>query len=187
MRYLPEHKITFIHNPKTGGTSIGDWLDTNFKTIRGRKHGHHLEVKEFFPRTTFTFGVVRNPWERLASWYKFSNITNETFSQWLFNRVNVQHNQGLTFNPQVSWTQQWYTLATPQADWFDEETHILRFENLHQDFEYIKNKLQCFDNLAILNATANYDYKSLYNDDLVEVVRNIYIKDVIKYGYEYEI
>jgi hypothetical protein len=188
MRYLPEHHITFIHNPKTAGTSISTWLDDNFLTVRGRKHGHHIEVSEFFPDTVFTFGVVRNPWERLASWYKFSNKSNETFRQWIETRLFHQHSFGLTFRPQLAWSQQWYTLDTPQADWFGDDVNmILRFENLHEDFDKIKNILHCSKDLAIINANTTYDYRTLYDDDLVEIVRDIYIKDVIKYGYEYEI
>ena len=188
MRYLPEHKITFIHNPKAAGTSISTWLDDNFHTIQGRKHGHHLEVSEFFPDTKFTFGVVRNPWARMASWYKFAGKGSGSFRNWLETRITNGPSIGLTFRPQIAWSQQWYTLTTPQADWFGDETNmILRFENLEEDFEKIKKLLHCSADLAILNTSESYDYRELYDDDLVELVRDIFLKDVIKYGYEYEI
>jgi len=185
MRYLPEHNITFIHNPKTAGTSISQWLDDNFETKRGRKHGHWEEVNEFFPNTVFSFGVVRNPWARLASWYYFANPAKETFEHWLTQRLQINEN-GLSFNPTLTWAKNWYTIATPQADWFGDDINlVLRFEQLSQDFEQIKKLLHCDAELCILNANKEYDYRTLYTDDLAELVRDIYIKDVIRYNYEF--
>lgn len=185
MRYLPDHKITFIHNPKTAGTSIAKWLDDNFTTKRGRKHGHWLEVEEYFPDTVFTFGVVRNPWSRLASWYHFANPAKQTFRQWLFTRLET-HDTGLSFNPTLTWAKNWYNLATPQADWLGDKINlVLRYENLTKDFEQIKNLLHCNENLCKLNANQEYDYRQLYDDELAELVRDLYIKDVIRYNYEF--
>lgn len=185
MRYLPEHRITFIHNPKTAGTSISTWLDDNFDTKRGRKHGHWEEVNEYFPDTVFTFGVVRNPWSRLASWYYFANPAKETFEHWVMTRLQVNES-GLSFNPTLTWARNWYTIATPQADWFGDTLNLtLRFENLQEEFEQVKNLLHCKQDLCILNANPEYDYKTLYTDDMAELVRDIYIKDVIRYNYEF--
>ena len=187
MRYLPEHKITFIHNPKTAGTSISTWLDDNFKTVKGRKHGHHIEVKEFFADTVFTFGVVRNPWARMVSWYKFANVGNETFQEWMLNRFQ-KGGLGMSFRPGLSWAGTWYSLATPQADWFGDDTNlILRFEHLQEDFEQVKKVLHCDVDLCILNANPSYDYRTYYNDDLIELVRDVFIKDVIRYNYDYAV
>lgn len=184
MRYLPEHRIAFIHNPKTAGTSISTWLDENFSTKRGRKHGHHLEVKEFFPDTVFTFGVVRNPWSRLASWYMYANQDRETFEDWFMSRLSSS--KSISFRTNMMWARNWYTVDTPQADWFGDDTNlVLRFENLQEDFNQIKNILTCKKDLSILNANPTYDYRSLYNDELAELVRDIYIKDVIRYNYEF--
>jgi len=185
MRYLPDHNITFIHNPKTAGTSISTWLDDNFVTKRGRKHGHWEEVNEYFPDTVFTFGVVRNPWSRLASWYHFANPAKQTFEHWLTQRLSTSE-AGLTFNPTLSWARNWYTIATPQSDWFGNNINlVLRFENIQEDFEQIKKILTCNIDLCILNANPQYDYRTLYTDDLAEIVRDIYIKDVIRYNYEF--
>ena len=187
MRYLPEHNITFIHNPKTAGTSIGTWLDNNFITKRGRKHGHWIEVAEYFPKTVFTFGVVRNPWSRLASWYLYANPAREPFDHWLTQRLQVNES-GLSFNPTLTWAKNWYTIATPQADWFGDNINlVLRFENLQEDFEKIKKLLTCNADLPIMNVNDSYDYRTLYTDDLAELVRDIYIKDVIRYDYDFEI
>lgn len=190
MRYLPDHKITFIHNPKTAGTSISQWLDDNFNTIEGRKHGSWKEVDEFFPKTIFTFGVVRNPWERLASWYMFAGEGN--FEEWLSLRLLYGHNDlpsvGMSFKPSVGWARQWYNLGTPQADWLgDKINYTIRFENLENDFKEIQRILDCNKPLPITNTSRLTDYKDLYTIELAELVKEVYIKDIIRYGYKYDI
>lgn len=187
MRYLPQHNITFIHNPKTAGTSVSQWLDDNFITIRGRKHGNHVEVKEFFPKTVYTFGVVRDPWERMVSWYLFAGKGAGTFEQWLYSRLFHNNNTGLTFNPEIPWSMAWYKLSTPQADWFGDDINcVLRYENLQEEFAEIKKLLTCNKELPIINCNEQYDYRKFYNDDTAELVRDVFIKDVIRYGYEYK-
>ena len=187
MRYLPDHHIAFIHNPKTAGTSISKWLDDNFATVAGRKHGNYLEVKEFFPNTIFSFGVVRNPWERIASWYAFSN-QNENFADWLLTRLSFRNSMGMSFRPNVGWANNWYYIGTPQADWLGDNINlVLRYETIEDDFQQIQNILGCYKPLEKLN-TSNYDnYKELYTNDLVELVRDIFIKDIIRYRYDFKI
>jgi len=182
MRYLPEQKVTFIHNPKTAGTSISAWLDQNFVTKQGRKHGNYLEVEEFFPNTQTTFGVVRNPWARLVSWYNFANNTNEHFAHWLVNRLNTQQP---AFHSNLMWARQWYTLGTPQHQWLGSHCKILKYETLLDDFDYIQNLLGCNKPLPMLNCNEQVDYRTYYTDDLAEFVRDVFLKDVIEYDYEF--
>jgi hypothetical protein len=188
MRYLPDHKITFIHNPKTAGTSIATWLDENFRTVEGRKHGSWREVQEFFPDTVFTFGVVRNPWDRMASWYKF--VGHGGFEDWIGNRLLYGHNDvpsvGMTFKPHVSWAKQWYNLGTPQADWLGDSVNLtLRYENLEEDFKEIQRILGCYKPLPMLNTSGLTDFKELYTIETVELVRHHYMKDIVRYDYKY--
>lgn len=187
MRYLPEHSITFIHNPKTAGTSISQWLDDNFKTVAGRKHGNYEEVQTYFPNTVYTFGVVRNPWSRLVSWYKFRGQGAGTFEEWFWDRYSAAQHNALGFNSNLIWARNWYTLITPQCNWFDDETVVLKFEELETDFGIIQEKLQCKLDLPNTNNTPVDDYTQYYNRDLAETVRDIYLDDVIKFGYEFGI
>lgn len=61
----------FIHIPKTGGTSIG-------RTLFGDFEGNHMPIATYqmiYDRATFDrlfkFAVVRNPYDRLLSAYRF--------------------------------------------------------------------------------------------------------------------
>lgn len=188
MRYLPDHRITFIHNPKTAGTSISQWLDDNFNTVEGRKHGSWKEAQEFFPHSVFTFGVVRNPWERVASWYKF--VGEGPFDQWLIQRLMYGDNNipsvGMTFKPYIGWARQWYNLGTPQSDWLGDNINLtIRYERLEDDFTEVQRILDCDKPLPQLNTSNLTNYKDLYTLDLVELVKEYYLKDIIRYGYTF--
>lgn len=187
MRYLPDHNITFIHNPKTAGTSISQWLDENFVTKIGRKHGNYAEMQTYFPETNYNFGVVRNPWSRLVSWYKFAGHGSGNFERWFMDRYYSSANEHLGFSSNLMWARNWYNLTTPQSAWFGKDTVILKIESLAADFDIIKEKLYCNKDLSILNNTVEDNYIDYYNDDLIELVRDIYLEDVIKFGYEFGI
>ncbi len=185
MRYLPEQRITFIHNPKTAGTSVSTWTVKNFKTIQRSNHVNHSEVYDFFPNTGFTFGVVRNPWERMASWFHMLQESC-TFDDFLYSRINNQISVGLTFQPKVLWARNWYNLGTCQYEWFGESTdYILRFESLENDFKIIQEKLNCYQPLPVENKGIDFDYRTMYNDSTAEYIHDVFLKDIIEYDYKF--
>ena len=67
-----KHKFVFIHIPKTGGTSIESiFIDNaNIKDVNG-KHDMVSDIGSVFLKKYFTFTFVRNPWDRMVSYYKF--------------------------------------------------------------------------------------------------------------------
>jgi hypothetical protein len=132
--------------------------------------------------------VVRNPWERLASWFTFAGKGD--FENWLSMRLMYGHNDipsiGMTFKPTVGWARQWYNLGTPQADWLgDNVNYTLRYENLQEDFKEIQRILECDAPLPMLNKSDLTNYKDMYTIQTVELVKQFYIKDIIRYGYEF--
>jgi hypothetical protein len=185
MIYLPEHQTVFIHNPKTGGTSITAWLQENFQTVRGRKHGNYQNAIGFFPEAKHSFAVVRDPWARLVSWFCYANNPKRTdFKQWVLNNT-VRNQPGLSFSSNLMWARNWYDLKTTQTQWIDSSTRVLKFENLSSDFQCIQQLLDCNASLPVLNCGVTTDHRSFYDDELAEFVRDIYLEDVIRFGYEY--
>ncbi|PNW28882.1 hypothetical protein [Formosa algae] len=62
--------FVFIHIAKTGGTSV--------ISITGKAHRKHLTVKQVIKYigqkkwdNVYTFAIVRNPWAKVVSQYKF--------------------------------------------------------------------------------------------------------------------
>jgi hypothetical protein len=85
MIYHHEKGYLFVHIQKNGGTSITEALV---------KHAGatfisplHLQLKslEFSGQRPFVFAVVRNPWDRLVSWYEMMNRkgVHNNFSKYL--------------------------------------------------------------------------------------------------------
>ncbi len=70
-----KNKPIFIHNPKSGGTSL--LKSFNNKIRRGQPAGH-ISIKEFKEknenlfRDCFKFVIVRNPWDRFVSTYTYA-------------------------------------------------------------------------------------------------------------------
>jgi hypothetical protein len=75
-----KYKLIFIHNPKSGGTSITTYLK-DIHGYRGMERSdpepiiHHMSIKEYLKNNPdkenyFKFSVVRNPWSRLVSGFQ---------------------------------------------------------------------------------------------------------------------
>lgn len=63
------HNYLFVHVQKTGGTSVTEAL-ARMPTARFVSPSHlRLRAVETIDRRPFVFAAVRNPWERLVSWY----------------------------------------------------------------------------------------------------------------------
>ncbi len=67
-------KLIFIHIQKTGGVSISDLLGRFVSTTIQDRSCRHMSARRALkqvenPGDYFKFAFVRNPWDRLVSWY----------------------------------------------------------------------------------------------------------------------
>lgn len=185
MLYVKDLGVGFIHNPKSAGTSITKWFTENFDCIDIRKHGNHVEFFDFFPTASFTFGVVRNPWARLVSWYNFVGTTM-TFEDWIAHNFQPYQKIGLTFNPSNKPLTTWYRVCTPQYEWFGDNLDVvIKYENLEAEFSVVKTYTGCTKPLTTENKSATVDYRSYYSDNLATIVGDVFARDIVKYDYEF--
>src|SRR5687768_492427 len=110
-RYLSD--VIFVHINKTGGTSIEQALGLRFQ------HKTALELRAELGRRNwerqFSFAFVRNPWDKVASHYRYRVKTNQTdlgthtipFDEWVRLAYGEQdakyYDQPKMFMPQVDW------------------------------------------------------------------------------------
>jgi hypothetical protein len=120
MQICKEPESTFIHIPKTGGQSIRSWMQHNLDISGHTPSGTH-------PHETgenaigYRFCVVRNPYERMLSMWKFlCSNSPMTFQEFLEGKFPDKF---------------WYT---PQVDFVANADLVLRFETLEQDFAQIQ-------------------------------------------------
>lgn len=183
-----EHRFIYIHPPKTGGTSVEKlFISDADKTDVPHKH----KYSDFFnePRYSdyYFFGTVRNPWDRMVSYYhwrikkKLPMFGVENFADWLI-FITDPH----TFRKYNECNWHFTTAIDRQASMLRYVGNIIKFENFQEDF----NKV-CDDigiprmTLPHVNASDRGSYRDYYNDHTKGIVADYYAQDIEDYNYEF--
>ncbi|MGH8531666.1 MAG: sulfotransferase family 2 domain-containing protein [Gammaproteobacteria bacterium] len=193
-----EHRCIFVHIPKCAGISISKSL---FDSLAGghKKIGTYTLIfnkREF--ETYFKFTFIRNPWDRVASAFHFLKQGGMNNSDWLWseknlseylnfdhfvkcwlNRKNIQ--KKIHFVPQ-------YKFVCGTESHFPKVDFIGFYENIEEDFFYVKNRLGI--NANLIEANKNQDrkrnYREYYTRATREIVENVYREDIEIFGYDFE-
>jgi hypothetical protein len=191
---------SFIHIPKTAGTSIEKWMSSNFscKYTKGDKHCTVDVAKSKLGNLGETFCVVRNPWDWCVSWYQFSFerakrrldfIENHNIQQYpnIKEKYNKQH-QIDTIKKYERGFEYWLTDFTkkPQLYWAQDVKCILKLETLKTDFKKIQNYTNCYSPLPFLNKSNRQSYKEYYTTTTKKIVESRYIEDIETFNYKFD-
>ena len=188
-----DHKFIFIHNNRTGGTSV-EYFFTQ-ETEVANKHFFPLDWIKHFPKeweTYFKFSIVRNPWDKVLSQWALDKKRygdkgfSKTFKEF------VKYPQGFPLRPQL------HFLSDPKCVSYQDIVnyvesnidYIMKFEALEQDFDKLCNKL------GVLNAGLPHKYSSTsirqktpyqeyYDDETRDIVARIYDIDIKYFGYRF--
>lgn len=150
--------LTFFHIPKNAGSSIATWLTKNLDGEEYHDEFRHAtpdRLKPIFEDFGWTFACVRNPWERVVSWYNFFKKQGKmplTFEQYMEKIIANQ-------------TSEKYIKTPGTQSSFLEVDHIIRYENLHEDFKVVQEKTNCYIPLGHHNKSVDFDYKKYYVKD----------------------
>ena len=201
-----DSKPFFIHIPKTGGTSIENIAKKyniewgrfyNFKNILKHKitipecSNWHLPIRYYKDsiKNNFLFTVVRNPYERVISQYKY-------IKQWdtkmpvsigdLNKYIKLLKTKNLVGN-NMSFED---CHLIPQIEYFKNEDgtihniEILRFENLQTDFSNLLRKYN-FPNMELpfSNTTKDSVTVSDLNRESLDIINDIYKEDFEFFNY----
>lgn len=185
----------FIHVPKAAGTSVN-------LALYGRHMGH-ISAAEFarwapedvkcLPR----FAVVRNPWDRLLSAYRFVRRGRgeggayqgaaykpeqyrisecETFERFVLEWLSVRQIDDLApvFRPQ------WRYVCDRDGRLLVDD--LGRFERLDEFFAEVAPQVR----LTRANtAGPKVDYRDFYTPEMIDLVGRIYAEDVRRFGYTF--
>jgi hypothetical protein len=189
--FCPDQNLLFIHIPKTGGTSISAKLrSSGLNELRTLLQ--HATLQDWVEKLgkerlkeQFSFCVIRNPWDRMVSWYgaKFSKLTPldeqpEKFREWLKDKRDASH---WWYRPMLDYMRLGDRIA---VKW------ILRFENLDAEWlEFIRSvpALSAVGPLEKLNPSRRRKrYQQYYDDETYNLVARLYAQDIREFGYAFE-
>ena len=198
LRPFVEHKCIFIHIPKTAGVAVNIGLF-------GSKTGSHRQIDGYravFSRREFAqyfkFAFVRNPWDRVASAYFFlkEGGMHEGDQRWAVKHLAPYP----TFDAFVhGWLKPENIRLgrhfRPQADYIclpgkrtSELDFIGYYENLRDDYDYVRSVLGTGEELPKKNVTAGKgrDFCSYYTPETRTIVADVYREDIELLGYTFD-
>lgn len=178
--------VHFVHIPKTGGTSIEKWFSELYPSLflNGKLQGvtstlQHLDasqyIKIFSEWPDFEFAVVRNPYSRLISAYRwrYSKAASDgnyvpPFKLWLIFKLRAAiNNNRLDDNFYIS-----------QVDFVRDNTEIYYFEdgldNVKKD---VCKKLGVSSQGPLPHFYKTEKLHIELDDECVDIIRNRYKKD----------
>jgi len=197
-----QKRFLFVHIPKTAGNSIQsvlrDYSEDELVALRGEQDGierfglrnpkykikKHSTLAEY--RTAlgevefgnlYKFTCVRNPWDRMVSYY-FTPTRNATeWDRKQFKKSIVK------LLPVADYLQ----LDKSRGDPFANVNHIIRFENLADDFRAVCAALAISPAaLPRYNRSNREHYSKYYDDELRELVRARFAAEIERFGYAFE-
>lgn len=194
-----KHKFIFIHIPKTGGNSIHNALRPfsedkvvcrsdiqdgieRFETIHGSytlsKHSTLSDYARELSNVALSefkiFTCIRNPWERMISYYfsphrRAESWSRESFLSMLENEVKssahyLLNDAGLLLN----------------------RVNFIRFESLQREFQELCREL-CLPEVPLphYNKSRHGNYRTYYDEELINRVEQKSTLEVNTFGYRF--
>lgn len=211
----PGRRFIFVHIPKTGGTSMALALEARAhrddipigdtpkalrrrararrlaETARGRiwKHSTLADLDgAFSPEDIggmFCFCLVRNPWDRLVSYYHWLRVQG-------FDHPAVLHAKAHDFSGFLHHPHTCATLgAWPSARYMrdargQEHGHFLRLEHLEQDMAPLADHLGFMPEVGHENCSDRAaDYRACYDARTRAHVAELCAEDIARFGYRF--
>ena len=186
----------FVHVQKTGGSSIetalraADPLGAS-RIEKGGRHRTASEIREGMDpaqwQRSFRFGFVRNPWDRLVSWYA---MCVQATAPNAFARHVIEHVPSFeSFIEQpVGMLER---TARPQCDYLEDAQGLRlvdfvgRYEALAADFATVAQRLLIDAALPHDNPSRHRPYRDYFNTRTRKLVEQRFARDLDAFGYTF--
>lgn len=205
----------FVHIPKTGGTSLALALEDRAmkddlmlgdtpKALKRRKrlkdakaagrlwkHSTLADIEGLVSRTEmeqmFTFTLVRNPWDRIASYYHW--LRDQTFDHPAVHVAAQTSFEAFLMTRGIQASLRGAPYTSYMRDGAGEErcNLYIRLEHFAEDAAPLFEHLGFSLSLPLENRSARVlDYRSLYTDEMRDVVATICAEDIARFGYRFD-
>jgi len=189
------NRCIFVHVPRTGGFALA-------KSLFGNAGGSHIPMETYRAifdqgdfESYFKFAFVRNPWDRLVSAYRFIKDGGGHVEHDLKMEAKIR-----PYDDFGDFVRSWLVPSglkdgihfLPQHTFITDEDGSIpldflgHFETLADDFRHVAEQLGSQASLQHLNASRRTDYKTYYDAETVEIVAELYKKDIELLGYDFE-
>ncbi|WP_306111431.1 MULTISPECIES: sulfotransferase family 2 domain-containing protein [Roseovarius] len=210
----PGRNYIFVHIPKTGGTSLALALEgramrddiligdtPKAKKRRGRikdvqsagrlwKHSTLADIDGLvstgFVAQALCFTLVRNPWDRIVSYYHWLRI--QAFDHPAVARAKTADFTGfLNATDMQDAIRAWdYARYMRRADGQDQAGFFIRLEHFEEEAGPLWDHLGFRLDLPHENRSARVqDYRSYYNEADADVVSRLCAVDIERFGYQF--
>lgn len=196
-----EAKTIFIHIPKTAGQAFEQVFFERFKMepeaalmlsnsdpSKGPEQLAHLFAHEYVDcghvsldvfRSYFKFAVVRNPFDRLVSEFKFQNVDGLSFRDFLLRDFPPEGLSDRRRHIEPQWKFVYGMEGEGLVDW------VIKFESLAEEAPTVF--LRAFGEvheLPCVNASTDLSpARAFYDAELAEFVRSFYRDDFLRFNY----
>ena len=205
-----KHKFVYIAMEKTGSVSIRNRLN-QYSDIRygnfNEKNPHTTASqvkKELFVNDTkkfnsyFKFSFVRNPWDRIVSWYEFMckqvHKTESPRYDFTAKQYNTYKEFSLIgFDAFIrSEYKKRNSCYLGYSRYYEDKNQnnlldfIGKLENLQEDFNTVFDKIGIpRQQLPHNNKSKHKHYTKYYDDETRQIVAEKYAKDIEHFGYKF--
>ena len=197
-----QKRFLFVHIPKTAGNSIQsvlrDYSEDQIVALRSEQDGierfglrnpnykikKHSTLAEYRAalgdyrfRNLYKFTCVRNPWDRMVSYYfrptqQVGELDRKEFRKVILKALSVAD---------------YLRLDKGDGDPFANVDYIIRFESLAADFRVVCTTLGiAAPPLPQYNRSNREHYSKYYNDELRELVRERFAPEIERFGYTFD-
>lgn len=189
-------KILFIHIPKTAGVSLIKTYESSFAEARHTPALFYKILLGSQYKNFLTFSIVRNPWAKAFSAYNF--LMKGGLSGTDPGMGRILKNECPSFEVFIK---EWlpkngvccYMHFVPQHEficgWGNDliVDNIIKLEKLNDGWPDVADKL-CLPALKLPreNISSKNDYRNYYDNESVDVVSELYKKDIDLLEYSYE-
>lgn len=214
-------KTFFIHIPKNAGTAFTFSKDLNnyllFPNIFAYNLSYILKINKEFNGKNLNFAhgrfsdfrlkiknnfnfiaVIRNPWSRVVSRYRFGLKTYKQNNLTIPNRLKTFECFIDSYDEYKKKSYYWHKVVD---GWFSQKSYIdsidtdkltlLRFEYLNEDLNafFLKSKIDLKNPIIKrINKTSSHisEYKNYYNQKLIEKIYDIYKEDIEYFNFDFD-